>query len=53
MNGIVFDIEKFAIHDGIGIRTEVILKGSTAETAWKPATPTRVGGQGLRVEMTA
>jgi pyruvate formate lyase activating enzyme len=27
MNGYIFDIEKFALHDGPGIRTVVFMKG--------------------------
>jgi pyruvate formate lyase activating enzyme len=27
VNGIVFDIQRFALHDGPGIRTTVFLKG--------------------------
>lgn len=34
MNGIIFDIQKFALHDGPGIRTIVFLKGCPLECAW-------------------
>lgn len=33
-SGIVFDIQKFSIHDGPGIRTTVFLKGCTINCAW-------------------
>lgn len=34
MNGIVFNIQKFSIHDGPGIRTTVFLKGCNNECQW-------------------
>ena len=32
--GLVFDIQKFSIHDGPGIRTTVFLKGCSLKCAW-------------------
>ena len=34
MNGIIFDIKRFAVHDGPGIRTTVFLKGCPLKCAW-------------------
>ena len=34
ISGIIFDIKKFAIHDGKGIRTTVFLKGCSMECWW-------------------
>ncbi len=34
MNGIVFDIQKFCVHDGPGIRTTVFLKGCMMNCLW-------------------
>jgi pyruvate formate lyase activating enzyme len=34
MKGIVFDIQKFALHDGPGIRTVVFLKGCPFKCVW-------------------
>ena len=34
MQGIVFDITEFAVHDGPGLRTTVFLKGCPLRCAW-------------------
>ena len=34
MKGIIFDIQRFAVHDGPGIRTTVFLKGCSARCEW-------------------
>ena len=34
MTGMVFEIKKFAVHDGDGIRTTVFLKGCSLNCAW-------------------
>src|SRR5690606_2129207 len=34
MKGIVFDIQRFSIHDGPGIRTTVFLKGCSLHCYW-------------------
>ena len=34
MNGIIFNIQKFCLHDGVGIRTTVFLKGCPLRCEW-------------------
>ena len=34
MNGIIFDIKRFAVHDGPGIRTTVFMKGCPLSCQW-------------------
>jgi len=34
MNGIIFDIKEFAVHDGPGLRTTVFLKGCPMSCVW-------------------
>ncbi|MFO7611700.1 MAG: glycyl-radical enzyme activating protein [Clostridia bacterium] len=34
MTGIVFDIQRFSVHDGPGIRTTVFMKGCSLDCAW-------------------
>ncbi len=34
MNGLIFDIKEFAVHDGEGIRTTVFLKGCPLRCVW-------------------
>ena len=34
MKGIVFNIQKFSIHDGPGVRTTVFLKGCPLRCKW-------------------
>ena len=34
MNGTIFDIQRFSVHDGPGIRTTVFLKGCPLRCAW-------------------
>ncbi|KAB2844878.1 MAG: glycyl-radical enzyme activating protein, partial [Melioribacteraceae bacterium] len=33
-NGLVFDIQRFSLHDGPGIRTTIFLKGCPLDCAW-------------------
>ncbi|MCD6336113.1 MAG: 4Fe-4S cluster-binding domain-containing protein, partial [Candidatus Latescibacteria bacterium] len=34
LKGLIFDIKKFAVHDGPGIRTTVFMKGCPLRCAW-------------------
>ena len=34
MKGKIFDIKRFAVHDGPGIRTTVFLKGCSLHCSW-------------------
>ncbi len=34
--GVVFDIQRFSVHDGPGIRTTVFLKGCPLRCLWVP-----------------
>jgi glycyl-radical enzyme activating protein/glucokinase-like ROK family protein len=34
VEGVIFDIQRFSVHDGPGIRTSVFLKGCTLRCAW-------------------
>jgi pyruvate formate lyase activating enzyme len=34
LKGVIFDIQRFAVHDGPGIRTTVFLKGCSARCEW-------------------
>lgn len=34
MKGIIFEIKRFAVHDGEGIRTTVFLKGCSLKCVW-------------------
>ncbi|MDP6527164.1 MAG: 4Fe-4S cluster-binding domain-containing protein, partial [Kiritimatiellia bacterium] len=34
MEGVIFDIKRFAVHDGPGIRTTVFLKGCPLSCSW-------------------
>ncbi len=44
LKGLVFDVQKFAIHDGGGIRTVVFLKGCPLKCAWC-ANPESIDGR--------
>ena len=45
ITGMVFDIKKFAIHDGPGIRTTVFLKGCPLRCLWSHGTKTRLSSK--------
>ena len=48
MPGIIFDIKRFAVHDGPGIRTTVFLKGCPLRCSWCH-NPESIGQNPLRV----
>jgi pyruvate formate lyase activating enzyme len=54
MQGIIFDIKRFAIHDGPGIRTTVFFKGCPMKCPWchnpesQKKCPERVGNNGKK-----
>lgn len=45
MDGIIFDIQRFSVHDGPGIRTTVFMKGCSLRCGWCH------NPEGLRMEM--
>jgi glycyl-radical enzyme activating protein len=47
ISGLVFDIQKFSIHDGPGIRTTVFLKGCPLRCAWCHNPESKDGGYEL------
>ena len=47
ITGLVFDIQKFSIHDGPGIRTTVFLKGCPLRCAWCHNPESKDGGYEL------
>lgn len=34
MNGIIFDLKRFAVHDGAGLRSTLFLKGCPLRCPW-------------------
>jgi pyruvate formate lyase activating enzyme len=54
MHGVIFDIKRFAIHDGPGIRTTVFFKGCPMKCPWchnpesQKKCPERVGNNGKK-----
>ena len=50
MRGNIFDIKRYAIHDGPGIRTTVFLKGCRLHCRWchNPESQAVTGGLGTR-----
>ena len=51
-SGIVFNIQRFSLHDGPGIRTTVFLKGCPLKCAWCANPESQCPGVGVRYDKT-